>query len=435
MWSSPRRNGRALAALVAAGVLAASVLGTGSAAVSPSAGAAAPAGTAIAHAPGAVTLSGTGRPGFSGDGGPADQAALDTPSGIAEDAAGDLFIADTGNCRVREVPARSGVSFGRRVRAGTIVTVAGGPCRDHADPPPVALATDTAGDLFIAYATASRVAVLASHRGTVLGTPVTTGRLTTVAGTGIAGFSGDGGLATAADLDDPSGLATDPTGDLLIADTANCRVRIVSATSGDHDEVVVGTGRIATVAGTGICGSSGDGGPARQAQVWDPGALATDTAGDLFVADQGNRTVRVLAPLTTTVLGTTVNAGDLTTVAGEGSYGPYLIDGIGAVGETAELNFPSGLAVDRAGNVLVADGESQVIRQVANAPGEVRGQPTVPGDLYTVAGALLTDTLHSDTTWVGTQMVDPVGLVVSPDGTIVYADHDADVVRALSPGG
>ena len=262
-----------------------------------------------------------------------------------------------------------------------------------------------------------------------------TGRLTTVAGTGVAGFSGDGGRATVARLDDPSGLATDPAGDLLVADTANCRLRLVAAVTGDHDGVAVDAGTIATVAGTGICGSSGDGGPARQAQVWDPGALATDAAGDVFVADQGNRTVRVLAPRTTTLLGTTVGAGDLATVAGEGSYGPYLIDGLGAVGETSELNFPSGLALDRAGDLLVSDGESHVIRVVANVAGTVRGQPTKPGDLDTVAGALLTGTLHNDTTWVGTRMLDPVGIVVAPDGTIVYADHDADVVRRLpAPG-
>ena len=430
MPSSERHHRRAWAVVIAAGVLAA-----GSAAMSAPAAATSAVGTALAHAPGAVTVAGTGRPGFSGDRGPARRAELDAPTGIAEDAAGDLFIADSGNCRVREVPAHSGVSFGRRVRAGTIVTVAGGPCHDHGDPPPVALATDTAGDLFIAYPTASRVAVLAAHGGTVLGTPVMTGRLTTVAGTGVAGFSGDGGRATAAELDDPSGLAADPAGNLLVADTANCRVRLVAATTGDHDGVEVGVGRIATVAGTGICGSSGDGGPARQAQVWDPGALATDPAGDVYVADQGNRTVRVLAPRATTVLGTTVGAGNLATVAGEGSYGPYVIDGLGAVGEAEELNFPSGLAVDRAGNLLVSDGESHVIRLVANATGTVRGQPTAPGDLYTVAGALLTATLHNDTTWVGTQMLDPVGIAVSPDGAIVYADHDADVVRVLPAQG
>ena len=425
MGTSAGRD-RLVRALAAAGLLLAA------SALAPAAlAAASSAGTNLAHAPGAVTVAGTGRPGFSGDGGSAGRAALDAPSGLAEDAVGDLFIADTGNCRVREVPARSGESFGHRVRAGTIVTVAGGSCGDHGDPPPAALATDTAGDLFIAYPTAERIAVIASHRGTLLGSPVVAGRLTTVAGSGAAGFSGDGGPATKAAFDDPSGIATDRAGNLFVADTANCRVRVVAASTGDLDGVTVGTGHVATVAGTGVCGSSGDGGPARQAEVWDPGALATDAAGDVFVADQGNRTIRVLAPHTTTLLGITVAAGHLATVAGEGSYGPYVIDGLGAVGQTGELNFPTGLAVDRAGNLLVADGEEHVIREVTNTSGMVDGKPSTPGELDTVAGAVSTGALGSGTAWVGTRMLDPVGLVVSPTGTIVYADHDAGVVRAL----
>jgi NHL repeat len=388
----------------------------------------------LADGPGATTLAGDGRPGFGGEGGAADRASLAAPSGIAEDPSGDLFVADTDNCRVREVPAHTGTSFGRHVRAGTIVTVAGGPCRNTADPPPAALGTDAAGDLFIDYPTANRVAVLAPRSGTVLGHPVTADTEVTVAGTGTPGFSGDDGPATTAELDEPSGVATDPEGDVLIADTANDRVRIVAATAGTRYGVTLSPGEIATVAGTGTSGSSGDGGPARMAQVWDPGALAVDRSGDVFVADQGNRSVRVLSPAATTLLGVTVGAGDLSTVAGEGSYGPYLVDGIAAVGETGEINFPTGLATDAAGDLLVADGEMHVIREVANVPARVRGHAVVPGDLDIVAGALSTDANHSDTTWIGTRMLDPVGLLVTSRGTVVYADQDGDVVRALPSG-
>jgi hypothetical protein len=418
-------------------VVAGTLLGAGlvATASTPATSASVPAAGAstasVTSAGGSPTIAGDGRPGFGGDGGPATTAVLDSPSGMAEDRSGDLFIADTGNCRVREVPSRSGVTFGRPVRAGIIVTVAGGSCRDTANPPPTALATDAAGDLFIDYPTADRVAVLAAATGTVLGTPATTGKSVTVAGTGHAGFGGDGGRATAAPLDEPGGIAVDPAGDLLIADTGNCRVRMVAAAAGTRDSVALATGQIATVAGTGVCGSSGDGGPALSAQVWDPGALATDAAGDVFVADQGNRTVRVLAPQATTLLGITVGAGDLATVAGEGSYGPYLIDGLPAVGQTAELNFPTGLAVDAAGNLVVADGQSHVIREVANASGQLRGKPVAPGDLDTVAGATSTNVLHTTTTWIGPRMLDPVGIVVSGQGSLLYADHGGDVVRSL----
>ena len=138
-----------------------------------------------AHAPGATTLVGTGSPGFAGDGQPAADAELDAPTGVVEDRSGDLFIADTDNCRVREVPARSGTSFGVRVRAGHIVTIAGGPCSDPTrNPEPVALALDPAGDLFIAFGSAARVEELPA-----------TGTPTTLAGTGVAGFAGDEGCS------------------------------------------------------------------------------------------------------------------------------------------------------------------------------------------------------------------------------------------------
>jgi NHL repeat-containing protein len=432
----PHRRNRATRRAVVVGVVVGGCLvAAGSTAatraLTSAAGASTPSGTP-AGGSGATTIAGDGRPGFGGDGGSAANAVLDAPSGLAEDGSGDLFIADTGNCRVREVPSRNGVTFGRPVRAGIIVTVAGGPCRDTANPPPAALATDAAGDLFIDYPTADRVAVLAATAGTVFGTPASTGKPVTVAGTGHAGFGGDGGSATAAQLDEPGGIAVDPTGDLLIADTGNCRVRMVAAAGGTRDGVALATGQIATVAGTGVCGSSGDGGPALQAQVWDPGALATDPSGDVFVADQGNRTVRVLAPQATTLLGITVGAGDLATVAGEGSYGPYLVDGLSATGMVGELNFPTGLAVDTAGNLVVADGDSHVIREVANTSGELRGMPVAPGDLDTVAGAMSTGALRTGTAWIGPRMLDPVGITVSPHGALLYADHDGDVVRSLS---
>lgn len=390
-------------------------------------------GTPSPSANGATTVAGTGTPGFGGDGGPADAAALDAPSGLAVDRAGDLFVADTGNCRVREVVARGGQAFGRTSHPGTIVTVAGGPCASSANPPPTALAVDGVGDLFIAYPTANRVAVLGPRSATVLGNPVTADRVTTVAGDGLAGDAGDGGPATRASLDLPSGLATDAGGDLFVADTANCRVRAVAASANGVDGQPLAAGQIGTVAGTGVCGSAGDGGPATAAQVWDPGALATDALGNLYVADQGNRTVRVLSPQSTTVLGAPVGAGDLTTVAGEGSYGPYLSDGFAANGQTGELNFPDGLAVDPAGNLYVADGLSHVIREVTAEAGRFKGQAVAAGALVTVAGATSTDVRRVTTTWVRTTMQDPTGVVVKADGTVVYADHGADVVRSLAP--
>ena len=176
-----------------------------------------------AHAAGAVTVAGTGSPGFGGDGHQAVDAELDAPTGIVENVVGDLFIADTGNCRVREVAARSGDSFGVAIHAGDIATIAGGSCTGPTPHPATALALDPSGDLFIAFGSANRVEELPDRDTSVLGGPATAERPVIIAGTGVAGFAGDGGLSDRSRLDDPTGVAVDPAGDVLIADTANCR--------------------------------------------------------------------------------------------------------------------------------------------------------------------------------------------------------------------
>lgn len=372
-----------------------------------------------AYAPGATTIAGTGAPGYGGDGGVAVAARLDAPAGVAVDSSGDLFVADAGNCRVREVPAASGGSFGHQVRAGHIVTVAGGACGAGGNQPPTAVAVDTAGDLFIAFGTGDRVDELPARSGRSLGRGVTAGKLAVVA---------------AGPLDDPSGLAIDPTGDLFIADTGNCRLRMVASSTGTRFGMAVAEGGVYTVAGTGICGSDGDGGPATQAQLWDPGALATDAAGDVFVADQGNRTIRVLTSHAGTFYGVALGADHLGAVAGEGSYGPYLVDGISAIGETGELNFPTGIAVAADGDLYIADGAMHAIRLVPSAPTTLLGKPARADDMYIAAGALSVGILHNRTEWIQTHMLDPTGLALSPGGQLVYSDAQADVVRRLPAG-
>jgi len=392
-------------------------------------------GSDYAHAPGATTLAGTGAPGFNGNGLTAGGAELDAPAGIAEDAAGDLFVADADNCRVREIPAKSGRWFGISMRSGQLVTIVGGPCRDTtANPPPSALAVDASGDLFIAFAPANRVEELPAANGTGPGTGVRAGRLVTVAGTGVPGFSGDGQPAITSQLDDPSGLAVDAASDLLIADTGNCRLRVVAATAGTRFGVAMTPGHIYTVAGNGTCGSAGDGGPSLQAELWDPGALTVDAGGDVLVADQGNRTIRELAAHSGSFFGVAIAADDLGTVAGEGSYGPYLVDGLAALGQVGEINFPVGIAVDPMGNLYVADGDMHAIRLVAATTASLRGQQMVADDMYTAAGAVSVGILHDRTTWVQTKMVDPTGLALSPTGRLIYSDAGANAVRELPSG-
>ncbi len=237
------------------------------------------------------------------------------------------------------------------------------------------------GDVFIAEATAQRVQeVRAGSRAVV-----------TVAGTGTAGFDGDGAAATASELNEPTGVAVDAAGDLFIADTANCRVRVVpAAATATLFGQAVHRGGLFTVAGTGVCGSSGQGGPLRSAQLWNPVAVTLDAAGDLLVADSGDQSV-LLAPSGAggTFYGSAIGAGDIgVVVGGTGSYGPYVVDGLPANGPTAELNDPRGLALGPTGALFVTDGFMHVIRVVPAADETLLGRPLKAGDLYTVAGAL-----------------------------------------------
>jgi sugar lactone lactonase YvrE len=275
-----------------------------------------------------TTVAGNGTPGFSGDGGPATNASLASPTGVAVDAAGNLYIADAGNDRVRKVSA-----------SGTITTVAGtgtpgfsgdgGPATGAGLVYPSGVAVDAAGNLYIADTYNNRVRKVSAS-----------GTITTVAGNGTPGFSGDGGPATNASLASPSGVAVDAAGNLYIADPDNSRVRKVST-----------SGTITTVAGNGTPGFSGDGGPATNASLFNPSGVAVDAAGNLYIADTTNSRVRKVS-----------TSGTITTVAGNGTPG---FSGDGGPATNASLVYPSGVAVDAAGNLYIADSQNNRVRKVA----------------------------------------------------------------------
>ena len=352
---------------------------------------------------------------------------VDTPGGIALNAAGDLFVADTGQCRVLVLPARAGTGYGLRLRPGHPAVVAGGSCAGPGSiGHPTGVAVDTQGNVFIAEATAQRVQVVRP------GGPRTP---ETVAGTGSAGFDGDGLAGPAGELDEPTAVAVDAAGDVFIADTANCRVRVVPAHSVTLFGQAMAAGHLYTVAGTGVCGTAGQGGPVAAAQLWDPVAVAVDGAGDLLVADSGDQSVLLAAVQGGSHYGTTVGTGDLgVVVGGSGTYGPYLADGLSASGPTAELNDPRGLAVGPTGALFVTDGFMHAIRVVPASGGTLFGRAMTAGTLYTVAGAVPVQSAAGagdGTRWVLTTLGTPSGIAVSPSGAVVFSDGSLDTVRII----
>ena len=350
---------------------------------------------------------------------------LASPSALAVDGAGDLFVADTGHCRIFVLSTHGGRSYGVTLRPGHAMTIAGGHCGTGSIGHPTGVAVNAAGDVYFSEANEQRVEMLQpAGRG-----------VTVVAGTTQAGSAGDGGPATAGRLDEPTGVAVDRSGDLLIADTANCRIRLVPAASGEAFGQRVQRDHIYTVAGTGVCGSAGQGGPRGGAELFDPVAVATDAAGDLLVADAGDQSILLAPSVSGTYYGTAVGGGDLgVIVGGTGSYGPYVADGLSATSVGAELNDPRGLALTPTGTLVVTDGFMHVIRFVPAGSGAVFGRSVTGGSLYTLAGALPVSTsvgAGDATRWVLTHMATPAGVAVTSAGAVVYSDATTGLIRSI----
>jgi sugar lactone lactonase YvrE len=324
-----------------------------------------------------TTVAGDGTAGYSGDNGPATSAQLNYPSGIAVDSGGNLYVADTDNDRIREVSN----AVITTVAGGGEAVGDGGPASSAELTYPGGVALDSAGDLFIADTNDNRIR------------KVSNAVITTVAGNGAYGYSGDNGPATSAQLSSPSGVAVDSAGNLYVSDTDNNRIRKVS------------NGAITTVAGNGTPGYSGDSGPATSAQLNYPNGVAVDAAGNLYIADTDNDRIRKAS---NGVIGTAAGGGGVV-----GDNGPAT---------SAQLNYPNGVAVDAAGDVYIVDSGNERIRKVSN------------GAIATVAGNGTSGFSGDSGPATSAQLNYPNGVAVDATGDLYIADTDNQVIRKVSNG-
>ena len=372
--------------------------------------------------------------GYSGDNGPPLSAQMNNPAGVAVDASGNLYIADDSNNVVRKVaggiittvvgspqgfigdngPALSaqlssptytatgpagetyivdsGHNVVRKVANGVITTVAGtgapgysgdnGPATSATLNSPWGVVVDAAGNLYI------------SDSGNSVIRKATGGIITTIVGIGVAGATGDGGAATSATLNGPSGMTLDAAGNLYIADFGNNRVRIVS------------NGVINTFAGNGIAGYTGDGLAASSASLSGPVDVKLDAAGNLYIADQSNNRIRM------------VTGGIISTMAGNGTA---TFGGDNGPAINAQLNAPSGIALDSSGNLIIADTSNNVIRKVSS------------GVITTLAGNGTANYSGDNGPAVAAAVNAPLGVSTNALGQIFVADSGNNLIRAMNP--
>ena len=271
----------------------------------------------IAAQPRVITTIAGSELAFSGDGKAATSVSLGAITSVAADASGNVFLADSDNHMVMKVSP-----------SGILTVLAGNGIKGDSGDGGLAIAASLGSSLRIAVSSRGNIYV-ADQDGSRVRLITPSGNITTVAGTGVAGFSGDGGPATQAALNFPSDIAVDANENLYIADFFNHRVRRVDT-----------AGNITTVAGTGSSGFAGDGAPALSALLSNPIGVAVDSAGDLYIAEQGNSTIRMVNP-----------QGVISTIA-------------------RNLSFPAGIAADSAGNVLVAEtGANRILQVKTNGSG------------------------------------------------------------------
>jgi hypothetical protein len=286
------------------------------------------------------TVAGTGTEGTSASGGVATQTDLGSPYDVVPDRYGNLVFTDSGfkgstkryGSVVQVLAEKTGSFYHQKMTAGDLYTVAGEWGNDgdtgiggRATKAALGknlgdLALDTSGNIVIAAFENDRVEVVAEKTGTFYGQAMTRGDLYSVAGTGTPGYSGDGGPAASAEFNEPWGVAIDGSGNLVITDFYNSRVRVVAATSGTFYGQPMTAGDVYTIIGTGVTGYSGDGGPAIDAEINWPIAVSVDSTGGLLLDDYGNDRDRYVPATSGTFFGQSMTAGSIYTVAGNGQY-------------------------------------------------------------------------------------------------------------------
>ena len=334
------------------------------------------------------TIGGVGTSSFSGDGGLAISAELAQPVSVARDASGNIYISDQGNHRIRKITFSTGNISTIAGSSTSGFSGDGGAATSAQLNYPAGIALDGSGNIYIADQGNQRIRKITAS----------TGVISTIAGTGTAGFSGDGGAASSAQLNNPVAIAIDGSGNIYISDQYNQRIRKITAS----------TGNISTIAGTGTYSYSGDGGAATSATFQNPAGIEVDASGNIYIADLFSHVIRKI----------TASTGVISKVAGSGTAG---YSGDGAAATSANLNYPTDIAIDDSGHLYIAVQYSHRIRKVNALTGNISTVIGTGSAGYSGDGGLATSA----------QVNYPTGVTSDGGGNLYVADRENHRIRFL----
>jgi len=334
------------------------------------------------HAQIITTVAGGGTTGL-GDGGPATDCMSHNPESVVKDAAGNLYIADRENNRIRKVNT-----------SGIIITIAGtgtagytgngGPATLATLDGPFAIAISTSGDIFFTETDNNCIRKIDSS-----------GTISTIAGTGTSGYNGDGIQATMAQLNGPGGIAIDNTGNIYVADGGNHRIRRIDV-----------SGAIMTIAGTGMPGYTGDTGPATDAKLNEPSGIAVDAANSIYITEYQNNCIRKIDA-----------SGIITTIAGGVASG---YSGDNGPATSAKLKQPIGISISASGYIYFADTWNNCIREISP-----------DGIIHTIAGTGILGFYGDGGNATAAQLSHPTGVFIDATNNVYIADWGNNRIRTL----
>jgi sugar lactone lactonase YvrE len=339
--------------------------------------------------------------GYSGDGGPATSAKFNNCRQVAVASSGNIYITDSNNACIRKIALDDTVG-------DPISTVAGTGTSGYSGDGGLASAAQLLGPQWVCVDSSESLYISDGSRIRMIWNAATNGTYTngymyTIAGTGTGGYNGDGIAATSAQINSPSGLCVDSSRNIYIADFSNRRIRMIwnAATNGTYTN-----GYIYTVAGTGTGGYNGDGIAATSAQINGPWGVSVDSSGVLYISDAGNNRIRRFTV-----------GGNISTIAGTGTAG---YSGDEGVATSAQINAPRSVCVDSAGTIYIGDTNNNRIRRF-----------TVGGNISTIAGTVTAGYSGDEGVATSATLRGPRGIDVDSIGNIYIGDADNNVIRRL----